>query len=483
MGWGQTSRILLIWPDTGDVLKRRIDLILLQRHTASLGAQLAIVTRDPDVRFYAEELAIPIFENIHQAQDSSWRVKNRRRSTRSINLLKAEHESPDLNTLYANTHPTTPDWLELPITRLFLFIIGILAAMSIGAILLPSSTVLLNVKKETQEITLDVIANPEIENINLSGEIPARRTQVIVEGRSSLLVQGTVQIPDEYAVGRVNFTNLTAKPISVPVNSVVRTLDSDPVRFLTTKEIEVQAGPGESASASVQAVKPGISGNLPANRLVAIEGPLGLTLSASNPLPTSGGKDRIAPAASEEDRENLYQQMLDDLELTAISELREQIGIDDLLFTSTLSLTEVLEETYEPADGMPTDNLTLNLRVGFEALTVSSEDIENLLTNILDTNLSEDTSPYKETLEYSYLTEPEIDDEGMARWQIHAIRSFKVHIPETQVFKIIKGQTPSMARQLLNDIYTLNNPPELAMSPDWWPRIPILPFRVQIIQE
>lgn len=483
MGWGQTSRILLIWPDSGQVLNRRLDLILLQRHTASLGAQLAIVTRDQNVRFYANKLAIPVFKNIHLAQDSSWRVKNRRRSTRSINTIKAKHESPDLNTFYANTHPTTPDWLRYPVTRLSLFIIGVLAVMSIGAILLPASTVKLNVKKETQEITLNVIANPEIENINLSGELPAYRTQVIVEGRSTLPVQGTIQIPYEYAVGRVTFTNLTDESIYIPINTVVRTLDSEPIRFLITKEIEVPAGPGESTSASVTAVKPGESGNLPANRLVAIEGPLGLTLSVSNPLPTNGGKDRIAPAANEEDREKLFQQMLDDLELTAISELREQIRIDDILFTSTLSITEVLEETYEPTEGMPSDNLTLNLRVGFEALTVSSEDIETLLTNILDANLMEGTSPYKETLEYSNLKDPETNDEGIARWQINAIRSFKVHIPEEQVFNIIKGQTPTMARQLLIELFPLNDPPELAISPNWWPRIPLLPFRVQVIQE
>lgn len=483
MGWGQTSRILLIWPETGHVLNRRLDLILLQRHSAYLGAQLAIITKANNVRIYAHELAIPVFKNIHQAQESSWRVKNRRKQSRPINKLNADHERIDLNTLYINSHPKTPDWLQHPLTRLTLFIIGLLAVMSIGAILLPTSTVLLNVKKESQEITIDVIASPEIEQINLSGVVPARRTQVIVEGRSTLPVGGSVQIPYEYAVGRVTFTNLTDKSISVPINSAVRTLDSDSVRFMTTEEIEVPAGPGQTATAPIQAVKPGESGNISANRLVAIEGPLGLQLSASNALPTSGGKDRIAPAATEEDRETLYQQMLEDLEITAISELRDRMGSDDILFTSTLSLIEVLEETYEPDQGMPSDNLTLNLRVEFEAYTVSSEDIQTLLSNIMDANLSESTSPYKETLEYSYLEEPEIDDDGKARWRIHAIRSFKTHIPETLVFNIIKGKTPTQAQQLLIDLLPLNNPPELSISPDWWPRIPLLSFQVQVNQE
>jgi hypothetical protein len=50
LGWKQTGRILLVWPRKGHVLTRRLDLVLLARHTASLGAQLALITRDPQVR-------------------------------------------------------------------------------------------------------------------------------------------------------------------------------------------------------------------------------------------------------------------------------------------------------------------------------------------------------------------------------------------------------------------------------------------------
>ena len=483
MGWGQTSRILLIWPDSGRVLDRRLDLTLLQRHATSLGAQLAIVTTDPNVRYLARGLYIPVFKDTNQAQESSWRVKNRRRSRQSIKSIKSEHTSPDLKTLYAQTHPSTPAWLKNPVTRVIMFTIGVLAFLSIGAIILPSATVKLNVKKETQEITIDVMSNPEIDRINLSGEIPARRARVIVEGRSSLPVHGTIQLPDEYASGHVTFTNLTDKLISVPSNSVVRTLDKEPVRFLTTKKVNVPAGPGNSITAPVQAVEPGKNGNLPAQSLVAIEGPIGLDLAVTNPLPTRGGTDRTAPAPTDNDRELLYQQMLDDLKITALSELRAQLGVDDILFTSSLNLTDVLEETYDPDDGIPTDLVNLNLRVEFEALTVSGDDIETLLTQIMDANLAKDTTPFKETLEYFYLEDPEIDNEGIARWKLHAIRSFKVRIPDTLVVDKIKGQTTSTAERNLSDTFPIHQPPELKVTPYWWPHIPVLPFRVHIVQE
>ena len=46
MGWGQTRRVLLIWPARGRVLTRQLDLILLLRHSLTLGVQLALVMDD-----------------------------------------------------------------------------------------------------------------------------------------------------------------------------------------------------------------------------------------------------------------------------------------------------------------------------------------------------------------------------------------------------------------------------------------------------
>ena len=79
MGWIQTGRIILVWPDRGHELERRLDLVLLQRHSVSLGAKLALVTQDSEVQFNAKLLGIPFFESLHQAQSERWRVRRRRR--------------------------------------------------------------------------------------------------------------------------------------------------------------------------------------------------------------------------------------------------------------------------------------------------------------------------------------------------------------------------------------------------------------------
>ena len=62
MGWDKAGRILLVWPDRGQVLNRPLDLVLLQRYSATLGAQLALVSTDPQVHQEAAALGLPVFK-------------------------------------------------------------------------------------------------------------------------------------------------------------------------------------------------------------------------------------------------------------------------------------------------------------------------------------------------------------------------------------------------------------------------------------
>jgi len=54
MSWAKTERILLIFPRRLSLLMRNIDLLLLRRHAAELGAQLGIVARSNELRRLAQ---------------------------------------------------------------------------------------------------------------------------------------------------------------------------------------------------------------------------------------------------------------------------------------------------------------------------------------------------------------------------------------------------------------------------------------------
>src|SRR5512134_1278429 len=72
MSWAKGDRILMVWPERGRVLYRRLDLALLQRQSQAQGAQLALVTQDPEVRYFAPRLGIPVFKSLRKAQRAAW---------------------------------------------------------------------------------------------------------------------------------------------------------------------------------------------------------------------------------------------------------------------------------------------------------------------------------------------------------------------------------------------------------------------------
>ena len=491
MGWGQTPRILLVWPVRGRILNRRLDLVFLQRHSESLGAQLALVTGDTDVRYHAKKLNILIYSTIRKAEQSHWRQPRRRRrklariSKRSTPptppTAESAREKPDLVELRQLAHPAPARWLGHPIIRLLCFTLGVLGILAIAAILVPSAEIRLTPRTQTEAVAISVEAGPATAAVDLSGAVPARWITVIVEGRGSIPSSGNVSIPDRTAAVEVTFTRWgdTGQDITIPAGTVIGTLGEDMVRFATNQTMIV---PAEvmSKTTSVGALLPGGSGNVPAESILAIEGPLGLNLTVTNLEPATGGTDRTAPAPSEGDYQKLYDQLLAALSQTALTEFQANLGPDDLLLSAEPSLNLVLEETYDPIETQPADQLNLTLRVKFQALMAAGADLRTLGQAALEANLPNDFAPIPATLVISPKNSPVLEDGEQARWRMRAQWEVGAQINATKAINLVLWLTPEEAIDRLTSNLPLATPAEITLTPDWWPRLPVLPFRVAV---
>ena len=481
MNWGQTGRVLLVWPEHERLLRRRVDLVLLQRHSSSLGAQLALVTNDPIVRFNARQLSIPVFKSLRQAQSAHWRVERRlRKRPASIAQSPLPQNYDTLEAMRQVAHPQPQAWLAKPAARIGFFTLGVLAMLALAAILLPGAQVSLTPKTKAQTLTLEVRASPDQENINLSGIVPAHTLTVVVEGRDLIKATGVTRNPDQTASGEVVFTNLSDQLITIPLGLVVRDLADLPVRFSTIQTGELDAGPGITTTLAVRAMTPGEAGNLPAGALTAIEGSLGLSLAATNPLPTRGGSDRSLPLPTSQDRQRLYEKLESALRQSAQAEFEEQLSPGDLLFTQTLTISHVLEQSYTPAEGQPSGQLELSLRLEYQALSASNKEINNLATVLLDANLPEGYLSLPESLVVKQITPVVIERPNLPSWQLSAQRTLYADIPPAQAITLILGSPPAEAAKRLSAAWPLSTAPVVRLSPAWWPRLPILPFRISI---
>ena len=483
MGWGQTGRVVLVWPDRGRLLTRRLDLVLLQRHAYSQGAQMALVTTDPDVKDNARDLRIPVFQDLRQVQNMRWRVTRRRR-------LHPQRLAPrpDLATLRAEAHPPNPAWLEKPLTRLGFFSLGVLSFLAIVAMLLPGAKITLTPKTQLQEIALTVSANPANQVINLTGQIPAQNTTIIVEGRDSITSTGSIMVPEEFATGYVRLSNLTESDIPIPAGTILATLNrygQEAIRFETTSEGYIPAGVGKNISLPVKALLPGSIGNLPVDSLVAVEGSLGLKMSVTNQLPTNGGSDRLAPSPTRENYQRLYDNLIKTLQQSALKELQTKLTPGDVPITSTLVLSNTLKKVYDPPqakDGkyVPATMLNLILRLEFRVMIVAGQDLQNLAIRNLDANLPTGFQALPESLLVENLTPPKPGNQGTINWQIYAQRLLKATLDETKAVGIAVGLPSKQVGQVLYSTLPLDSPPVIMLTPTWWPRMPLLPFRISI---
>src|ERR1700733_180183 len=88
----KTERVLLVWPRTSTILKRKLDLVLIQREAARRGARLALVTQDLDVIEYATELNISTFDTVNASNKAKWK---RPRNKVFVNRADRPDNAPD----------------------------------------------------------------------------------------------------------------------------------------------------------------------------------------------------------------------------------------------------------------------------------------------------------------------------------------------------------------------------------------------------
>jgi hypothetical protein len=474
MGWTQTSRILLVWPPRGRVLTRRLDLELILRHSRALGAQLALVTTDPDVRYHAKVLGIHVFKHVRQAQNKRWQrpYQPSQRLLRALNPRKNKITSPP-------DRQEDPNRFSLPV-RLGLFSLGVLALLSIAAVLLPSAEIQLIPKNENQTIDVPVQASLEVDRVNPSGLVPIQLVSVIVEGRDSLTPTGSIDVPEKRAKGEVRFTNLTDEEVEVPANTVVSTGGSS-LRFTTDRAGRITAGAGETADIAITAMAPGSHSNLSAGMIKAIEGPLGLSLTVTNLIPTSGGSNHTSPAPTPLDRTRLYSHLIATLVDTARLEIQNGLGIDDVLLTPTPKQVNILQEVYEPPEEQPANQLDLTMRVEFLAMVVRGEDLRQLAEAALDANVPVGYSSQTGSLKIDHRGEPILENNSTATWNMEASRALRANLEQPRAVSMVMGLEPAQAERRLSDGLPLEESPRINLTPAWWPRLPFLPFRIHVL--
>jgi hypothetical protein len=475
MSWAKTPRVLLAWPRKGRVGVRPLDLTLLARHARSLGLQLALATRDREIKRSALAQNILVFSSTSDAQKIKWPpapgIKLRPRNMR-LNLRKVR----------ALLTPRPPAWIASPAARLAFFAGGVLAMLILVLAFVPSASIRIKPSVRAQSITLPISAGPDVTRVYLSGNIPARKLSVIIEQSETIKATGKADVPDQKAHGTARFTNLTAAAITIPAGTIVQTISKPAVRFETQRDAKLTSGFGQTVDVPVRAIMPGIESNLPANTLVAIEGDLGTNVTVANSDPLNGGTVGSRAAPSDADRDRLRASLLEKMKASAKDRIQKNLQDGDLLFPATIQIARTVEERFSPPQGGTGAQLSLTLRLEFQAFYASADDLNELARGVLDAAALPGYTPVTDSIVIEPASALFSGPTGATNFQLSATRQMQAAIDPARIVWSARGRKSQLAAQALMEEFQLSTAPQIILSPSWWPWLPLVPFRISISQ-
>ncbi len=487
----ETERVLLVLPPHGNVLRRKLDLVLIQREAARRNLQLALLTHDPDIADNAAALNLSVFFNTRQARAHHWKRANTKifvdRSDRPGN---SPHPYELMGVASRLKDPPTQRQQR---TRVLIqFVAGILILVMVsGSILalVPSATVTLTPAVDTLSEPIFMTADPQATTIMVQNAvIPAQVVRILIQG-STVTVESTgrQEGADRPARGRITLTNLTNSPQFIPAGTIVATSENPPVRFQTTADVPLAGQENASVEVDILATADsvGLVGNVPSGAINRVEGALDGIVGVSNFNATFGGGLVEEAVVTQEDRDRLLTLGRQAVQQAARNELLLQLpGEDKFLVPGSIRIVEERPEwtTYSAQVGDVSDSVSLDMRAAVEATVVDLFQARQLAFILLSQDLPAGRELNESLISYRHEL-ISTDEEGRVLFQMFAEGVTPFAIDAEQVASRIKGMSISEAERTLEKELLLDprHPPNIQTWPFNFGRLPFLPVRIHVV--
>lgn len=486
-------RVLLIWPQDGKPLTRKLDLVLIQREAHRRAIQLAIASADADVIRHASALNISAFETIEASQRKRWKRGRQKVFLPRYHKPRHEPEPEELKSIASRLSQRSrrQSRLRYLLERLIVLILLIGALAMTAYIVLPGALVVVILQENEINITIDITADAALQSVDIDQAIiPAQILRASIETTAAVPTTGAQRLENAPARGLVTFTNQTNAPVDIPPNTSLTTSAGAPVLFRTVRAVTVPAGIGRHIDAPVEAMpsSTGAVGNVDAGMINSVVGPLGNLVTAINLSPASGGENRIVSIVSEADMTALLNSVRAQLQSLAYEKMQTRITESQLIIIESIRIEEERSDwtAYSAEIGTVTDELSLTMRAVVSAMVVDDHFGQQVTLARLSAQKPLGTKLRRDSI--TYTRGPIIRQESPSRFAFRAASGAKV-MPELDAAQLqarLAGLSLDEARDILASQPELSRaaPAQILLRPAGFGRMPLLPVRIDIqIQE
>lgn len=489
-------RVLLIWPETGTALTRKLDLVLIQREAKRRAIQLALVTHDEQVILNARDLNISTFETVKQSERGRWQ------RGRTKVFLPREHKPEDeaepyeLMTVASRVRSSRKRISQVRyIFERTVIICLVLALISgIAYVFVPSATITLNVNQQiiTVDTTITADPDPAITDLDVNNRlIPASVLRAPVRTVSTIPTTGVQQFDDLPAVGTVVFTNNTTQQVIIPADTIVATSTGTPIQFRTLESATLSGSVGAQVTVPIEAVasSSGTQGNVGTGLINTVTGDLADSVSVVNVSPTTGGEGRVQSVVTQEDLDRLRLILNGELQRIAYEEMQQQLTETQTFILETLHIPEDGTRsdwiTYTHNVGDVTDNVSLDMRAIVEAVVVDNRFARQIIFAQLSSRKPAELIIQPDTYIFTVGEITSIDDQDRITFEASGEVVATARVDHSQLINQLAGlPLDGVERVIAQQVPLLTgSQPEVTVSPAWLTHMPYMAFRINLIVE
>ncbi len=483
-------RVLLIWPEKGTALNRKLDLVLVQREAMRLAIRLALITYDAEVVRYAHELNISTFETVGDSERGKWKRGRSRvftdRSQRPQDAPVPDELMPVASRVRVNIQTSRLRLIGRVIVLLLL--VGLTAA--VGYLLLPSAVITITPAQQRldTDATIDAEVDPTLGHLDVEkGIIPAIIARTQIEDQATLPTSGHRSLTDSRATGTVVFINKTNSAITIPTGTQVSTSASTPILFRTTQDAKVSAGQGLQIEVPIEAVdqSAGEIGNVQAGMINTVVGQaISDQLEVRNVAPTLGGISRTVNVVSQDDHDRLLATLRQQLQDHAYTEMLPRLEHTQFIIPETIHIAEERTDwmTFDHSVGDSADTLSLTMRAVVEATVVDESLAQQIAFARLAGQIPRGHVLRPETVVYQRGAVTHVATDGSVVFSLTCSGQVVSQVNLGQLQQNLAGKTPDDAiRYLISEVdLAEGTQPQIALSPGWLTHLPLLPLRITI---
>lgn len=499
LGQWRNRRIALELPEGWLELNNVARMRLLQRQAQIQQNEIAIITREPATRTAAKQVGVPVFSRVEQAAGDHWRMKpllpliDPRRPDASLpepppwrrqeivarqtmpTQRQARQRRIQSETAYRKP---TPIWMRIA-GNLMMGLLIVAALVGFTYYVLPAATITLTPGHLPLQTDLAMTAIAGLESADVQqAQLPARLVKVELVEQGAVPATGTSQKASGKAVGEVVFSNLSSTPVTIPINTLVSTSSGTPVQFRTLQEVRVEGGVGQRVTAPVEAVEPGINGNVRANTINTVVGALRFRLRVNNTNGTAGGGAELVSVVSQQDREQLVAILQSAAASKAYDALSAQLEPGEWLPPESVQ-TFIIAQSFDQYNDEEAQQLSGSVRVLAQGLAVNEQEATNIILTKLQEQVPARGRLVLDTVRAQRQPQSESTTSSVT-FTMTVAADYTTPIDPDEVRAAVAGLPPDAAAQAIQERWLIEGPPDIYLDPAWKGVLPNLPSRIQV---